>query len=58
MEGCDWKGLWSWWSLARDNEVVIGDGDLEVLGHLVMIDHLADGNADRILARAMACWHV
>ena len=35
---------------ALDGQAVIGNGDLEVLGHLVLADHLADGDADRVRA--------
>src|ERR1700730_3876835 len=33
---------------ALDNEIVVSDGDVEMLGHLVVIDDLADGDADGI----------
>src|SRR6195256_4072423 len=33
---------------ALDDEIVVSDGDVEVLGHLVAIDDLADGDADGI----------
>src|SRR6202166_4167591 len=33
---------------ALDDEIVVSDGDVEVLGHLVVVDDLADGDADGI----------
>ncbi len=39
---------------ALDGQAVIGNGDLEVLGHLVLADHLADGDADRVRAGELA----
>src|SRR3984885_15986874 len=32
--------------LAREGEAVIGDGEMEVLAHLVLLDHGADGERD------------
>ena len=36
--------------LARERQIVVGDGDGEVLGHLVVIDHGADRECDLVLA--------
>jgi hypothetical protein len=36
--------------LAHGGEAVVGDGELEVLGHLVAIEHLADRHADLVFA--------
>src|ERR1700735_2544047 len=54
-----------WWLLAAETllaarrsggagQAVIHNGDLEVLGHLVLADHLADGDADRVRAGELA----
>jgi hypothetical protein len=32
--------------LAREREAVAGDGEIEVLAHLVPLDHGADGERD------------
>jgi len=50
-----------WLAPAFDDKIGIGDGDVEVLGHLVMINDLADGDADGIatahlLGRRTRAW--
>ena len=43
--------------LAREGERGIADGELEVLGHLVLVDDLAHAQADLVLAGELAGIH-